>query len=502
MNVFSIVTYTGAVLSTALAAAALVRNGKSPVNLSFAAGMLALAAERVFALFGMQAVLPSDVLAWECRRIAAMSLLPGCWLIFSLGFARENYRQFLARWRGAVVAAFAVPICLAAVSSVYSDLLFSGVGHAKDSTAWVLPLGLAGTLFHVVFLLAMVSVLVNLERTLRASFGTQRWRIKFTLLGLGALFAVRIYSTAQVLLFSQVDMRLFPPIATTLVIADLMVIVSSLRASLRKVDIYVSQEVLYNSLTLVVAGVYLLALGVAAKVSTYFGLGEALLHNAFFAFLLFLGIAVILLSDHVRQEVRRFVHRHFRRPLYDYRQIWQIFTERTGSLFEIRDLCAATAKTVSETFGVSSVSLWLLDANQERPSLGGSTALSVSRHGELKDLEREIGVLMVTMRGKTTPLDLHRPDWGTPPDDGEPAVVPSPPDATIRYCAPLSVGGEFLGLMTLNDRMTREVFTPEDFDLLKTIADQAAGMLLNHRLYESLGRAREMEAFQTLSTFF
>jgi putative PEP-CTERM system histidine kinase len=42
----------------------------------------------------------------------------------------------------------------------------------------------------------------------------------------------------------------------------------------------------------------------------------------------------------------------------------------------------------------------------------------------------------------------------------------------------------------------------EDKDLLKTFADQAAGNILGLRLSERLLRAKEMEAFQSLSAFF
>jgi hypothetical protein len=62
-------------------------------------------------------------------------------------------------------------------------------------------------------------------------------------------------------------------------------------------------------------------------------------------------------------------------------------------------------------------------------------------------------------------------------------------------------GGEFVGMLTLNDR-TGPPFAIEDYDLLKTLADQAAGLILNHKLFESLGRAREMQAFQSVSAFF
>jgi len=75
-------------------------------------------------------------------------------------------------------------------------------------------------------------------------------------------------------------------------------------------------------------------------------------------------------------------------------------------------------------------------------------------------------------------------------------------DTDVRYCVPLIGGGELLGLLALNDRVTKDPLTLEDFELLKTISDQAASALLNIKLSDRLLQAKEMEAFQTLSTFF
>jgi putative PEP-CTERM system histidine kinase len=74
-------------------------------------------------------------------------------------------------------------------------------------------------------------------------------------------------------------------------------------------------------------------------------------------------------------------------------------------------------------------------------------------------------------------------------------------EARIRYCVPLLAGGNFLGVMTLGERVKYEAFSFEEIDLLKTIADQTAGSLFNLRLSEDLRKAKEMEAFQTMSTF-
>jgi hypothetical protein len=74
--------------------------------------------------------------------------------------------------------------------------------------------------------------------------------------------------------------------------------------------------------------------------------------------------------------------------------------------------------------------------------------------------------------------------------------------AQSRYCVALVAGQQLLGVMTLDNRLTREPFSPEDLDLLKTFADQAAASLLSLRLSQRLLKAKELEAFQTLSAFF
>jgi hypothetical protein len=59
--------------------------------------------------------------------------------------------------------------------------------------------------------------------------------------------------------------------------------------------------------------------------------------------------------------VKHFVSRHFRRPKYDYREVWMTFTQRTATLTEEKALCEAVTRLISEIFDTLSVSLWLLN---------------------------------------------------------------------------------------------------------------------------------------------
>lgn len=76
------------------------------------------------------------------------------------------------------------------------------------------------------------------------------------------------------------------------------------------------------------------------------------------------------------------------------------------------------------------------------------------------------------------------------------------PDGGRRVGVPLETGGRLLGLVTLGDRVNGVPFTTEDLELLKCVGDQVAAGLLGLPAFGQLLRAREMEAFQRMSTFF
>ena len=130
------------------------------------------------------------------------------------------------------------------------------------------------TALYISLLLGSVLVLANLEKTLRTSYGAIRWQIKFSILGVGILFAARVYTSAQILLFSAASTDVFILNSIILVVANILIIISAIRNRLRDVKIYVSQDVLHGSLTILVIGIYLLGVGVFAKVIVYLGTGQ------------------------------------------------------------------------------------------------------------------------------------------------------------------------------------------------------------------------------------
>jgi putative PEP-CTERM system histidine kinase len=497
MNFLVILPFIAAVFSIALAVFVIFQDWRSFIHRVFAAGMILFALEAGVIGIGLRSALPAGILHWQRIRLIMTGLLPGVWLLFTLTYARGSYKEILSRWRWVVLAVFAVPLAL---STPFQRSFFIDGPVFDSSLVWLIPLGSPGYVFHLCLLVSAVLILMNLEKTLRASVGHMRWQIKYMVLGIGAIFGVRIYTSSQSLLFNSVNTGLTLVDTGVLLIANALILRSVLRTGSFKLEFYPSHSFLYNSFTVLIAGIYLLVVGVLVKLISYLDVESSFYLNAFLVFLALLGLSIVLLSDKLRRRLKRFIGIHLKRSKYDYRREWTDFTQATTSLTEIRDLCTAIVEKLSKTFEALCVTLWLVDEKEEVLVLGASTALTDIHAKGIELLKKEGKELIHAMSEKQTAVDLvEAKENGIAAFEG--INFDFLKEARIRYCAPLTAGGRLIGLLAVDERVAKEPFTLADFDLFKTVADQTASMLLNLQLAEHLRQAKEAEAFQTVSAF-
>ncbi len=490
-----ILAAAGALLSFGIAFFAFFLSSRSFAYRTLGAGMLLFAIEQLILSISYQTGLPSQVILWHQMRLIAGSLVPGVWLLFSLSFGRANYWEFIQKWKWAVFASFALPLILAAG---FRNSLFDSITVINERPEWLLDLGTSGYLYQIVVLVGAALVLMNLERTFKAFSGSIRWQIKFIVIGLFGLFASRIYVGSQALLYSSINTSLESINSGALILADMLIIVSLIRSRLADVDIYLSQTIIHNSLAILVIGVYLLGVGIVAGMLNSFNTHGIPL-DFFFVFLALMGLAAFFVSGKLRQDFKSLVIRHFMRPQYDYQKEWSEFTRRTAPLVDTRELCATVAGMLSDTFGTPSVNIWLVDEIQQDISLGGFTVLSAAEAKSSKPARDGTRNLIRIIGNCSGPFDLQEPGKRSTFETLR-STLPFR-DARLRYCAPLITGKETVGFVALSGRINGVPLSSEDFSLLRTIADQVAGSLLNLRLSERLRTAKQMEAFQTVSTF-
>jgi putative PEP-CTERM system histidine kinase len=459
--------------------------------------MLVFALESLFGAMWREAVNPESAAFWGTLTLVTKSFMPGVWLCFSLTYSRGNARALPLRIWFLVLAALLIPV---GMSLVFRNQLVPVSPYTESGADWWVRPNAVTKILNGFQLVAAVVILMNLEKTFRSAVGTMQWRIKFLVIGLGIVFGARIYTLSQALLFSGDVLVLSDVDTVALLIGCVLIVIAFVRSGFGEIDVYPSHAVLRTSLTFVLAGAYLFVVGVLAQVVARTGKPGGFQLQAFVVLLAFALLAMLLLSNRIRQKIHRIVSRHFKRPQYDFRQLWTRFTQCTSNVLDQPGLCAAAAKLISETFSVLSVTIWLFD-EQDRLTFAASTSRSERETtGALPSLAG-LEARQASVRMLSKPFDLEKAKG----DFAESLRRISSSQFRTggnRVCTPLWTGDRCIGVAILADRVGGVPYTVEELDLLKCMGDQIAVGLLNLRLTEEVMQAKELEAFQAISAFF
>ena len=303
------------------------------------------------------------------------------------------------------------------------------------------------------------------------------------------------------MLYPAHDLTLTDFESAALLVGCALITIAYLRNGFAEIDVYPSHSVLQGTITVLLAGGYLFAVGLLAQFIAFLGGAGSFRTQAFLVLLGIVVLAVLLLSERLRQRIQRFVSRHFKRPQHDFRKLWMLFTRRMSGILDHDAVCAVAVKLISETFNVLSVSIWRVDERKGRLVCAASTAqLARDNAGEHLWIPLESSI-PPNSASISLPfnLDEAKEEWAENLRSASKAHFRT---GGHRIRVPLCAGGRWLGCAILADRVNGLPYTIEEFELLKCIGDQVAASLQNLRLTEELMQAKELEAFQTMSAFF
>jgi putative PEP-CTERM system histidine kinase len=490
-----LLTLLAGVYAFALAAVSLIRRRPSVATWFFFWGMTALSVDSFLTAFTLSTSTPDAVPALVTAELVITSLIPGVWLGFSLTYSRADGRERLDRWAVGLIAALVVP---AALTLVLRDRLFEVLPAHMPGAAWHLQLGPMTGLLNGILLVALVVILLNLEQTFRSAVGTMRWRLKFVVLALVVVFGTRLYAHSQQLLFSVPDVgALWGLEAAALLIGCAFLTVGYTRNGWAEASVYPSSAVVRSSLTILIAGGYLFVVGVLAQVVGRLG-GTAFLQLQTIVMLAGLvGLALLLLSDRARQRLHAFAARHFGKAQHDSVHVWTTASEQLGRVTDVQALGRTATRLLADTFDVLSVNMWLTRADRHLHLVAATGRQGVAD----ADAASADAAIVEALASRVAPFDLEDSvsDWLTEFRQLNPTTFPN---GGHRVCVPLRASDRAVGAIVLADRVNGTVYTVEELELLRCVAAQCASVLLNFQLAEEVARARELDAFRTMSTFF
>lgn len=489
-NYFVILPVSSAILCIGLGILTFSRNPRHPANIGFAMGMLNLAiveAGNAILLFSFSWKLTS-YFGLQINLIG-QALLPVSWLLFSTTFARANYKEMLQKW-------FLLIIIMSAVSGffilwiIYYDPIMSSMPEHP-----LFIVGSGGRYFFIYLIIGLIFNIIHLENTLRSSTGSKRWQIKYVILGVGAILAFFIYLSSQALLFSALNIEFIPLISSVILISVSVMAVFIVRHRQMDVDIFISRYVIYNSMTILIVGAYLLSIGIVTYGIRYFDIPLNYFFTTFFIFVSTFFLVIILFSASLRRKAKLFINRHFYSHKYEFRDKWVETIEKISTKGSIAEVVKAFSEMISETIEPRRIYLWLNDsASQNYLSDSEGISEECKRINQLHPLIKHI-------RDNKEPFLINDPDQKVVLAEGYKDIESLASNTATVLCSPLIADDEIIGFALLGEDIAGESYGQDDFQLLKAISTQAAVQIKNIRLINELMSIKEIEAFGRMSSF-
>ncbi|MCS6785798.1 MAG: PEP-CTERM system histidine kinase PrsK [Thiobacillaceae bacterium] len=342
--------------------------------------------------------------------------------------------------------------------------------------------------------LMAVAGMVLVEQFYRNARVQDRWGIKFLCLGLGGMYAYDFYLYAEGMLFGEPSAIAWAARGLVHALAAPLIWLSYGRLT-QFLPVAISHRMVFHTITLVGAGVYLLLMAAAGYYIRVFGgeWGELLQY----AFLFGAGVLlmVVVFSGAARARLRVFLSKHFFRYRYDYREEWLRFTRLLTSGEPGQQVCERSIEAIARLVDSPAGVLWLRreDGTFHRAAYWNWSDLSGSLPADaplVRFLEQRQWVIN---------LDEYRSDPSSLADVELPDWIAQNPRAWLLI--PMLWHDRLLGFMVLEHSLGKLRFDWEVSDLLKTAARQAATNLAQMQAAEALTVARQFESFNRAAAF-
>jgi len=485
-----------ALLAAMIGVLGTLRRGHWVTTLLFSSAFLAVAALQAGVLGLLHADSGTTARNWATYLLGVSALAGWLWLALSVVFARADPMHHI-RQAGAYLA-LALAGCLTLFGVAGTRFVVSDVRGLGGAT--LLVLGGLGRVYLMYLVLVVVGVIMNLESTLRTAPASSQRRLRPLMLAfvVGAMAGLMFVSAG--LLYGSIPIAWMSACSVPLFIAGVAAALSLARRRLSDMSIPVARPVVYySSVSLTVAGLFLLTMAALSKVLPVMTPEWKRLVGVLFYVVVGGGGLVLTVSPAASRAIKRFIDKNFYANRYDYRREWERVSRGITPTARPEELCRQIESLVRAVFDADRVVIHLRDDRS------GQYACVFRSGGPVQPpLDRPIGPenplvqSLLRLRQPVSFRDLAQ-DLDLIPAAAENRVILEAVSAAV--CAPLTVGDDLIGLLWLSDKRADEEYTSEDLEFLGAMARQLAASLWFARLADQLAETRQLESLHRLSSF-
>ena len=325
-----------------------------------------------------------------------------------------------------------------------------------------------------------------------------RWNAKPVCIALGVVFAFDLYLYSQMALFRESDLDAVSIRAAVHAIAVPLLFVAARRHKDWIAKLHVSRAAVFHSATLILSGLYLLAVSAVGYYLRYTGGGWGRALQIGLLVVSLVGLLLLFFSGALRAKLRVYISKNFFSYRYDYREEWLRFTAMLSSQNSPEALGQSIIEGLANLVESLGGSLWL-------PSQVQGGFVQAVRHNAVRSplvvLEQDEFAQFLSGSGWILDLDQLRAggsEMGKPWVRVPQALLDEPRNWLI---VPLLAGPRLIAFVVLERSRASLDVNWEVRDLLKTASAQAAGFLAQVQAAEALLEARKFDAFHKMSAF-
>jgi len=368
-------------------------------------------------------------------------------------------------------------------------LVFAEIGFALTGATIDTGLGIRLSL-PALQLSTSVMGLVLLENLLLNLSGPKRWSVRLMGISLAALFGYNIILCIPEFLGGEAIGGFLAAQPLVYLLTLPLFIVTGLRNTSLKLEVHSSRAVVFQSATLIFAGILLQGTALAAFYVRSLGGARETALSIVFGFAGILTIAVVLSSRTARSQIKNFISENFYSYKYDYRVEWTRFIQAL-SQYQEQSAPDRAIRTLTDLLDSQGGVLWM-----RRPGWRQFIPIASWCFGEgWGPIDSDDPIL----------ADLRREDVGF--------LEISASDREGRSCAwqqrfprawiavPLHFRGELIGLTVLRPPRATRRLDWEDRNLVSLVAMQLALFLAHDQLSQELADSQQLIEFNKRVAF-
>ncbi|MBI1796587.1 MAG: hypothetical protein HYR74_05995 [Candidatus Eisenbacteria bacterium] len=335
-----------------------LRRGHWLVTLLFSSAFLSMAAFQAAALATLHATTPQSAAEWAAYMAWVSALTSWLWLALSLVLARSHPFQNLRDATTYLTLALGICITLSVVAR--TPYVVRGVQGSGENA--VIVLGAMGKIYLMYLVVVMVAVLMNLESMVRSAGASAQRRLRPMFIAFVVAILTDLLIVSGGLLFSGLRVAWLAAGAVPLFGAGVVASLALARQRLSDMNVPVARPVVYySSVSLTLAGLFLLTMAVLSKLLPVLTPEWKRLASVGFYIIAGGGGLVLTMSPRANRAVKRFVDRNFYANSYDYRREWERVSRGIIPTARPEDICRQIDTLLRAVFDAERVVVHLRD---------------------------------------------------------------------------------------------------------------------------------------------